>query len=145
MTALILPSMYPCLSTCSFPGRIQYAPSVSFGFTFLQVQQIQRLSLQIWILQGLFRKKVVFFKALRVAHWLFGCTDSGFWLGPEILSFIWDKSRPGDLSKNLALLGVSAALLSDTESYDQEIQPRTVWSAVLLRTTLIHEGYLPAS
>lgn len=80
-----------------------------------------------------------------MAHWLFGCTDSGFWLGPEILSFIRDKSRPGDLSKNLSLLGVSTAPLSDSESYDQEIQPRTVGSAVLLRTTLIHEGYLSTS
>lgn len=136
ITPLLLPCMHPCLYTIL--GRIQYTFNMCILRSYTpesnSTPASQELDFHLLnLLQEHFRNVFFFFdSALRTALRLFDCADSGFWLRPEILSSIWDKSRPGDLSKNLSLLGVQAAWLSDTGSYDQEIQPRTVWSVVLL-------------
>lgn len=112
ITPLLLPCMYPCLSIPFLEEFNMHWICVTYGRTLLN--QIQHPPLRSWIFtcwissRSSLEKCFLFFleSALRTALRLFSCADSGFWLRPEILSSIWDKSRPGGLSKNLSLLGV---------------------------------------
>lgn len=148
ITHLFLTLSFSCFTISTILGTIQNSACVSCSCL---LHQIQHLSLRsciftCWISsRGSLRR--FFDSVLRMALRLWSCADSGFRLRPEILRFSWDKSRPGDFSrkKKSSLLGVKAAWLSDTGSYDQEIQPRTVWSVVLSRAAQIHQGYLSTS